>query len=137
MLGICISVPIVALSGWLLWKSVTLFHRHNAGWSWWVALVVVFIAGAFGGYRLARVDLMVSPTFRWVGLPMPIGFFQLEGDRWTDFIPPVPVQLLNLLADMLIPVMILLSGLLLAWRLTRSTRPAPPGANQHLQPTPR
>jgi uncharacterized membrane protein len=137
MLGIFISIPIAAFSGWVAWKSVALFRRHNVAWSWWIALVVLFIAGAFAGYRLARVDLLVSPSFRWVGLPMPIGFFQLDGDRWTDFIPPLPVQLLNLLADMLIPATILLGGLLLVWRLIRSARPAPPGANQHLQATPR
>ena len=137
MLGIFISIPIAAFSGWVAWKSVALFRCHNAAWTWWTALVVFFVAGAFAGYRLARLELMVSPSFRWVGLPMPIGFFQLEGDRWTDFVPPFPIQLLNLFADILIPATILLSSLLLAWRIKRNARPAPPGANQHLQATPR
>ena len=117
MLSIFISLPLVALEAWLLRKIVALFRRGSAGRVWWIAMAVIIPAGGIAGYRLARLDLRMSETFRWVGVPMPIGFFQLEEGRWTDFIPPFPVQLLNLLVDVLIPIMVLLVVLLLTWRL--------------------
>jgi hypothetical protein len=117
MLSVLISLPLIALGAWLLWKIVALFRYGSAGRAWWIAMVVIIPAGGIAGYRLARLDLRMSETFRWVGVPMPIGFFQLEEGRWTDFIPPFPVQLLNLLVDVLVPIMVLLGVLLLTWRL--------------------
>jgi hypothetical protein len=60
-------------------------------------------------------------------LPLPIGFFQLEDEHWTDFIPPPSIQCLNLLGDILTPVVIMLGVLLLVWRWRAKgrTQPAP------------
>lgn len=132
MLGPLISIPLIGLGVWLCWKVAALFRRGSAWTCWWIAFLVIVTAGAIGGYGLARVDLRVSPTFRWVGLPMPIGFFQLEEGRWTDFIPPLPIQLLNLLADVLVPITVLLTCLLLTWRLVRSNPRSTAGANPDL-----
>jgi hypothetical protein len=137
MLGPLISIPLIGLAVRLCWKVVALFRRGSAGTYWWIAFLFIVAAGASGGYRLARVDLRVSPTFRWVGLPMPIGFFQLEEGRWTDFIPPLPIQLLNLLADVVVPITVLLPCLLLTWRLVRSNPRSTARANPGLHWTAR
>jgi hypothetical protein len=117
MLSAFISVLLIGIVLWVLWTTIGLFRRASARGGWWTALIVIVTAGGVAGYRLARVDLRISGTFRWVGLPMPIGFFQLEEGRWTDFVPPFPVQLLSLLADVLVPIALMLSVLLLTWRL--------------------
>jgi hypothetical protein len=70
----------------------------------------------YAGYRLGYCEIQTSPTFRWAGLPLPIGFFVLEGDHWTDFIPPPPVQWTNFLADILAPVLILVIPFFVIWR---------------------
>jgi hypothetical protein len=129
MLSVFISIPVAALGAWLVWRSIKFFRHHKADRSWWVALAVILVGGGYLGFRLGCLDLRVSPSFRWVGLPLPIGFFQLEGDRWTDFVPPPPIQWLNLLADILVPIIVLLALLLLAWRWGPARSPADSGAN--------
>lgn len=125
MLSILITIPLALFGGWLVWRTGALLRRQKASWGWWLALAIVFLGGGYLGFRLGCLDLKVSPTFRWVGVPMPIVFFQLEGQNWTDFVLPTPIQWLNLLADVLIPVCILTGFLRLTWRLKRKGDPLP------------
>jgi hypothetical protein len=130
MLTFLVSIPIIALAPWLVARTVLRMLRLKASWTWWAALSVTVLLGGYAGYRLGDYDLQTSPTFRWVGLPLPIAFFVLEGDHWTDLIPPEPVQWMNSLADTLSPILLLVIPLAVIWRRRES------GANTCLQATP-
>jgi hypothetical protein len=121
MVSFLISIPLIALTLWLVARTTLRMWRLKAGWRWWTVLGGIVLCGGYAGFRLGYCEIQVSPTFRWGGLPLPIGFFELEGDRWTDFIPPPPVQWTNFLADILSPV--LLSAIPVAifwWRRART-----------------
>lgn len=133
MLSLLISIPISAFGVWLLARTVGLFRRFKASRGWWIVLIAIQFAGGYVGFRLAYLDLKISPTFRWVGAPMPIGFFALEGERWTDFVPPLLVQLPNLLADIFTPIVILSILLLLAWRWRGRRGLCGPAANRRME----
>ena len=125
MLSFLFSIPILAAAGWLTAKTVARMWRLKAGWAWWGTLGVVVAAGAYAGFRLALCEFQTAPNFRWVGLPLPSGFFVWEEDRWTDFIPPPPVQWTNLPADVLAPVLVLMIPLFLFWRRRERVRGIP------------
>ena len=116
MLSFLISIPIIALALWLTVRTAFRMLRLKASWTWWTALSVIVLLGGYAGFRLGYCEIQTSPTFRWVGLPLPIGFFAFEGDHWTDFIPPQPVQWMNFLADILSPILILVIPLAVIWR---------------------
>jgi hypothetical protein len=116
MLSFLVSIPIIAAAVFFGAKTARRMWRLKAGWVWWGALCLAVCLGAYAGCRLGFYEMQTSPTFRWVGLPLPIGFFVLEGDNWTDFIPPSPVQWANLLADILAPVLVLVVPFFVIWR---------------------
>jgi len=116
MVSFLISLPVIGLAGWLLAATTSRMWRLSAGWGWWVTLGLIVLLGGYAGYRLGRCEIQPSATFRWEGLPLPIGFFALEGDRWTDFIPSPPIQWTNLLADILSPVLLMAIPLAIIWR---------------------
>ncbi len=116
MLSLFISIPIAALALWLLGNTTRRMWRLRASRAWWAGLIIIVLAGGYAGFRLGYHEIQASVTLRWVGLPLPIGFFALEGERWTDFIPPPPVQWMNFIADILIPILVLLIPLAIVWR---------------------
>jgi hypothetical protein len=116
MVSFLISLPIIGLAWWLVAGTTSRMWRLRAGWAWWATLSLLVLLGGYAGYRLGRCEIQTSATFRWGGLPLPIAFFALEGDRWTDFIPPPPVQWTNLLADILAPVLLMAIPLAIIWR---------------------
>lgn len=106
MFALLISLPISVAALWLGVDTMLRMRRLKVGWAWWAGLGGVVFFGGCAGFWLGNYELQISPSLRWVGLPMPIGFFVLEGESWTDFIPPRPIQWLNLLADCLGPILI-------------------------------
>lgn len=116
MVSFLFSIPIIALALLLVAQITLRMWRLKAGLKWWGALGVIVLCGGYAGFRHGYCEIQVSPTLRWGGLPLPIGFFALEGDRWTDFIPPPPIQWMNFLADILSPVLISAIPLAIIWR---------------------
>jgi hypothetical protein len=130
MLSFLISIPTIAVAVFFTARTARRMWRLKAGWAWWSALCLVVCIGAYIGCRLGYYEIQTSPTFRWVGLPLPIGFFVLEGEHWTDFIPPPPIQWTNFLADILAPVLVLLIPFFVIWRRRDKMRGDDEGANQ-------
>jgi hypothetical protein len=116
MLSFLVSIPIIAAAVIFTARTARLMWRLKAGWKWWSALCLLVCVGVSAGCRLGYCEIQTSPTFRWAGLPLPIGFFVLEGDHWTDFIPPPEIQWTNFLADILAPVLVLVIPFLVVWR---------------------
>jgi hypothetical protein len=129
MVSFLISIPIIALALWLVPGTTRRMWQLKAGWRWWTALGVIVLCGGYAGFRLGHCEIQISPTLRWGGLPLPIGFFALEDDRWTDFIPPPPVQCTNFLADILTPVLLLAIPLAIVWRRRARAASTEAGAN--------
>ena len=129
MLSVPLSIAIVCLALWLGYRSFTRLWHGKASRGWWAAMFTIIAAGGYAGFRLGFLDMRVSPTLRWVGVPFPIALFQLEGDHWTDFVPPHPIQWLMLLADILIPIPIMLCFALIIWNRRGKSKEVEPGAN--------
>jgi hypothetical protein len=108
MLSLLISIPIIGLALWLILRIAVSLSKKRAGPLPWITFIAIILAGGYVGFQLAHYDLRVSSTFRWIGVPMPVAFFQLEGEHWTDFVPPSPIQWLNLITDTFIPIIVLL-----------------------------
>jgi len=115
MVSFLISIPIIALALWLLGGTASRMWQLKAGWKWWATLVVIVVCGGYAGFRLGYCEIQTSPTFRWGGLPLPIGFLVLEDGHWTDFIPPPPIQWTNFLADILSPILLVAIPLAILW----------------------
>lgn len=78
-------------------------------------LIVTALVGLVIGFWLGfGFDYQPSETIRVVGCPLPIVFFGLEGDRWTDFVVPVPI--LNGMLNVVIVALFVLAPLHLAFR---------------------
>ena len=129
MLSFLISLPIISLALWLVAGTASRMWRLGAGWKWWATLSLVVLLGGYGGYRLGYWELQASPTLRWIGVPLPIGFFALEGVSWTDFVPPPPIQWANFLADILSPILLLAIPLAHIWRRRARNAQAQAGAD--------
>jgi len=138
MLSFLISIPIIALALWLVAGTTFRMWQLKAGWRWWATLIVIAVCGGYAGFRLGYCEIQTSPTFRWGGLPLPVAFFALEGDHWTDFIPPPPIQWTNFLADILSPVLLSAIPLAVIWRRRAGIASTEAGANlEPLAPTKR
>ncbi|MCE5267138.1 MAG: hypothetical protein LLG00_04560 [Planctomycetaceae bacterium] len=126
MMSLLISLPIIVLATWLIFKSFRGLWRRKKGRRWCPLFVTLLIGGAYAGFCLGCCDVHVTPTFRWVGLPLPVCFFQLEDRQWVDFVPPAAVQLTNRVADALTPIIIVLAPLIIAdGLLSRRARLSP------------
>lgn len=132
MLSFVFSIPIIALALWLVTRTTRRMWRLKAGWRSWTALGMILVCRSYAGFRLGYCEIQISPTIRWGGLPLPIGFFALEDGSWTDFIPPPPIQWTNFLADILLPVLILVIPLVVVWR--KRARAASPDVEANPQP---
>jgi hypothetical protein len=68
---------------------VRLFRRRRAGRSWWCALAVAWLVGAWGGFFF---EYRPTPVLRVFGAPVPGVFLHWEGplgeERWVDFNHP-------------------------------------------------
>ncbi len=115
MLSYLISIPVTGFAIWLVLRNAAQLYRRRASWGWWTVLVTIVIVGAYAGRQLSHCEVRVSPEFVRGGLPLPIGFFHLEEGQWTDYVLPHPAQWCNIVADTVIPIMVLL----LPWTIAR------------------
>ncbi len=121
MLSLVLTVPIIVFGIWLIVRVCCLFWQYKAKFYWWLGLLAILLAGVFGGWRLSHLDLRLSPEIRLGGVPFPIGFLKWEGDHWTDFVPPYPNQWINIVADIFLPIILMLFPLFAIWK-RRKTR---------------
>ena len=49
-------------------------------------LIVGIAAGLFGLFSAYEVNWSLSPTVRCLGFPFPAMLWQLEGDKWVDYV---------------------------------------------------
>jgi hypothetical protein len=100
----CCLIPIViALLAYSNLLIVQLFNRRKAGKSWWNALALAWLAGAgLGVWSGFFFEYQPSPKLKFLGFPVPVVVFQLEGppgdEDWVDF----PGSPLFALSDILI-----------------------------------
>lgn len=113
---------LLILSIWVVCSTIGHLRRSGAKRGWWAAFACLCLAGIWLGWSMTVMQYQPSPTLQVHGLPLPVGFFVLEGDGWTDFIPTY--QWLNTLANICTWTAILLLTLRLTlWLLHR--RPPP------------
>lgn len=105
-MSLLLSLPIIAFALHLCLRTFRNLRNGRAHGGWWVAFILLVLAAGSAGHWLAMQEIQAGPELRWTGLPLPIGLFVLEGENWTDFIPPAPIQLTNHLADLLAPVLL-------------------------------
>jgi hypothetical protein len=105
-MSLLLALPIIAFALHLCLGTARNMRKARAHGGWWTVFILLVLAGGCAGHWLAMQEIQAGPGLRWTGLPLPIGFFVLEGDHWTDFIPPAPIQLTNYLADLLAPVLV-------------------------------
>lgn len=81
------------------------------------ALAVGVWFGVFGEFRL-------NERVRMQGAPVPLVVFVLEGQNWTDFVKPLPVGYVCMVANALFPVGVFgLLWMLFSKRLVKSQPP--------------
>jgi len=100
-MGFLIVITVLALEAWIIVSLARWLWRSDKDKRWWIGFGCLAAAGiCLGGWASALV-YQVSPNMRWRGFPVPLAFFVWEEDRWTDFIPPEPVQWGGFAADIL------------------------------------
>ena len=108
MLILVITTSVIGYCVWLVVRGWRRLFQAKARWLWWVAFAAIQIAGGAVGYQLAFGEMEISSTFRWAGIPFPIGFFHWEDGHWVDFIPPEITQWFNGVADTCVPIVLLM-----------------------------
>lgn len=106
-MSVLLALPIVAVCILMLFKTSRLLLSQSRSMVWWIGFVCLVGIGGVIGWELGFLEVRVSPRLRWGGVPFPIGFFVWEEDRWTDFVPPPPLQVLHLCADVTLAINVL------------------------------
>lgn len=120
--GVFIVIAISCLGGWLVVATMKRLRRHRFGTRWWIAAGLLVLLGAMVG-RWAAMDFEYQPCpqARIIGFPVPVAFFILEDDQWTDFVPPLIIQYGAVAADMIFAIAFVLMPLsVCSWILTRN-----------------
>jgi hypothetical protein len=80
------------------------------------ALLLAIGIGAGAGVG-TQLEYHLNPRSRVPGFPVPLVVFVLEGENWTDFVPPTPVQYGAVAANILAAVATALIPLTIAARI--------------------
>ena|SRR5688572_13965785 len=114
-MGFLIVISLLALSCWLIYATFRRLRRRRARRSWWIASGSLLLAGlALGIWFAFFLEYQPSAKLRVFSFPLPLVFFVLEGDRWTDFVPPSAVLYPGLAANVLATVAVVLLPVLLS-----------------------
>ena len=98
-MSVLLALPVIGVCFWMLASTGRLLWQQSRSIWWWIGFLCLVGLGGIIGWELGFLEIRVSPRHRWAGIPFPIGFFVWEEDRWTDFVPPPPLQVLHLFAD--------------------------------------
>jgi hypothetical protein len=114
-MGFLIVISLLALSCSLIYVTFRRLRRRRATRSWWIASGSLLLAGlAVGIWFAFFFEYQPSAKLRVFSFPLPLVFFVLEGDRWTDFVPPSSVLYPGLAANVVATVAVILLPLFLA-----------------------
>jgi hypothetical protein len=108
MLTYLISIPVIMLAISLVFLQTVHLCRQKASWRWWVTLAAIVVSGGYVGWLLGHCDVQVSPEMVWGGVPLPLGFFHFEDGGWVDYVLPDSAQRCNVVANTVLPIVILL-----------------------------
>lgn len=119
--GLFIVILIACVAGWSVVATMLRLRRHRFGAKWWVAAGLLTVLGAIGGmWTTMYLEYEVCTRARAVGWPVPVVVFVLEGDQWTDFVPPTIVQYGAVAADTMVGIALALMPVTIwSWILTR------------------
>jgi hypothetical protein len=94
-------VAIVAVLGWVVFRTAQSLAVHGAGRQWRIAFVLMGATGlAFGSWCALYAKYQTDECTRYIGAPVPTLVLILEDGRWVDYISPASplIALLDLLA---------------------------------------
>ena len=96
-----------------------------------VLFVATFVAGVGAGWWLGfKFTYYAHSELQILGCPLPLVAFQLEGDRWVDFVMPIP--LMNASLNLIIITLLAVAPLNIVSRFPRA-RANPAGKNESEQ----
>jgi len=126
----CVIAAVVILVA-VSWVTAVIRHLHAQRFNaaWWVAFGVSVILGVrTGAWVGTQLEYPINARTRVVGFPLPLAVFVLEGEHWTDFVPPDHVQhalvaanVLSVMALALIPLAVAARVAGRAWGIHSAT----------------
>ncbi|MBI3874794.1 MAG: hypothetical protein HY300_02260 [Verrucomicrobia bacterium] len=89
------------MGGCVFWTTCRRLVKLQANWHWWLTGAVLSSVGLMLGIQHGLSEYHASPTFRFVGIPIPLVTFHLEDGQWVDFVHDAPVTCLGIGANVL------------------------------------
>ena len=102
-MGAIIMFLAFLVPGWIVFLTVRALRREKAGNAWWVALALLTLGGIITGIWAGFMsEYHVGSKLRFAGFPFPMAVFQLEDDRWVDYVHEGVIMLAIGSADVLV-----------------------------------
>jgi hypothetical protein len=128
----------VAMAVFMLRYVFHSLRRHQLFARWWIATVcILLLAIGIGLWSATRLEYQLNVKTRVIGFPLPLVVFVLEGNRWTDFVPPSVTQTCLVVTNVLISIAVALLPLGILANKTRSKESDIPNAQTKPGNTPR
>ncbi len=118
-MGYFTVVVVLGLAGWCIVAVFRYLWLRRLNAKWWVVVSVFVVIGVgLGSWSGTQLEYHPNPKVRVLGFPVPLVVFVLEGENWTDFVPPTPVQYGAVAANVLTAVAVVLIPLAISARIT-------------------
>ncbi len=105
---------IALMGGFVFWTTCRRLVKLRVNWRWWLTGAVLSSVGLILGIQYGLSEYQASPTFGFVGIPIPLVIFHLEDGQWIDFVHAAPVTLLGMSANVLSWIVVTISPLTFA-----------------------
>ncbi len=127
-MGYLTVIVVLGLAGWCIIAVFRYLWSHHFNAKWWLVFALLVTVGiGVGVWAGTRLEYHPNQRTRILGFPVPLVVFVHEGENWTDFVPPTPVQYGAVAANVLATVAAVLIPLAITARIVgrqKAGRPA-------------
>jgi hydrogenase/urease accessory protein HupE len=108
-MGLIFILPFAAVSALALVITFKNLQRMNVNTSWWIAALVLAIAGmALGLWLALSFTYQPSAQLRVVGFPIPTRIFNLQESQWNEGVLPPLMRAAGIVTNCLCAVAVVL-----------------------------